>query len=85
MSNQLNYKCYNCGREGKISKEIFLRKQTPFCRGCISTNIEAFDENNSIWRIKDMNVELVSVTKPMDSGWLRANTITRCVCVSSDL
>ena len=54
MSNQLNYKCYNCGREGKISKEIFLRKQTPFCRGCISTNIVAVDEDNKIWKVFSM-------------------------------
>jgi thymidylate synthase (FAD) len=84
MSNQIKYKCYNCGRSGKISKEIFFRKQTPFCRGCISTNIIAVDEYNSIWRIKDMKVELVSITKPMVSGLDTAeDLIVYCARVSN--
>lgn len=54
MSNQLKYKCLSCNREGEISKEIFFRKQTPFCRGCISTSVIAVDENNKIWKVFNM-------------------------------
>jgi len=52
-SRDLNYKCNNCGRENKISKELFERKQTPFCRMCFSTDIICTDEHGKIWRIED--------------------------------
>ena len=52
MSNRdLRYKCKDCGRENKISKELFERKQTPFCRGCFSLNIICKDENDKIWEV----------------------------------
>jgi DNA-directed RNA polymerase subunit RPC12/RpoP len=50
-SRDLNYKCNNCGRENKLSKELFERKQTPFCRMCFSTDIICTDEHGKIWRI----------------------------------
>jgi len=52
-SRDLNYKCNNCGRENKLSKELFERKQTPFCRMCFSLDIICTDEHGKIWRIED--------------------------------
>jgi DNA-directed RNA polymerase subunit RPC12/RpoP len=52
MNHQLKYKCNKCGREGEISKEIYERNQTPFCRGCFSTDIVSKDERGEIWALK---------------------------------